>query len=190
MVRKDRRQQIYSASLKLFDERGYYGTGMGDVAKAIGMATSSLYNHYASKQEILAEIMENSMEELLRHNARALVGLSAPEEKLRACMKAHVKFHAENQNAVRVSNKELDSLEEPARSVVLQLRKDYAARWLTVIEEGIESDSFQAQNPKILSWALIDMGSGVSNWYTDAGALSIDELATMYADLAVRQVRS
>ena len=45
MAKSSRRVQIAAAALELFDERGYYGAGMGDVAKAVGMGTSSLYNH-------------------------------------------------------------------------------------------------------------------------------------------------
>lgn len=189
MVRKNRREQIYNTALDLFEERGYYGTGMGDIAKTIGMATSSLYNHYTSKQEILAEIMENSMEALLRQNARGLAGITDPEEKLRACMREHVIFHAENQKAVQVSNKELDSLEEPSRSVVLQLRKDYVARWVQVVEEGVEQGVFKVGDLKISSWAIIDMGSGVSGWYAAGGEYSAEQLGEMYADLAVKQLK-
>lgn len=188
MVRRNRREQIYTTALNLFEERGYYGTGMGDIAKDIGMATSSLYNHYSSKQEILAEIMENSMEALLRQNARGLAGIVDPVDKIRACMREHVIFHAENQKAVQVSNKELDSLEEPSRSVVLQLRKDYAARWVQIVEEGVQQGAFSVKDSKIVTWAIIDMGSGVSGWYTSDGEYSSEQLGNLYADLAVKQL--
>ncbi len=44
--------------------------------------------------------------------------------------------------------------------MVLQLRRDYVARWMNVVDEG----SFQAENLKIACWALIDMGIGVATW--------------------------
>lgn len=188
MARGSRRAQITAAAVKLFDERGYYGAGMGDVARSIGMGASSLYNHYASKQEILAEIAVGAMEDLLRINARELAGVSGPLDRLRVSMRTHVMFHADFRQAVRVVNKEIDSLEEPSRSVVTQLRKDYVARWEAIIKEGVEQGLFDVENLRIACWALIDMGIGVSAWFSPEGALSSEELGDMYAEMALRQL--
>lgn len=72
MPKRERRVQIARAALELFDERGYNATGMNDVAKVIGISASSIYNHYSSKQEILADISIGVHEELLRFNAEEL----------------------------------------------------------------------------------------------------------------------
>ena len=50
MANQRRRDQIAAAALDLFDQRGYHATGMEDIAKAVGMRASSLYNHFSSKQ--------------------------------------------------------------------------------------------------------------------------------------------
>lgn len=188
MAKSSRRVQIAAAALELFDERGYYGAGMGDVAKAVGMGTSSLYNHYSSKQEILAEIAVGVMEDLLRINATRLAGVEGPTARLRESMCAHVEFHANQRQAVRVVNKEIDSLEEPSRSVVTQLRRDYVARWETILKEGVEQGVFQVENLRIACWAIIDMGIGVSAWFSPEGPLSAEDLGGMYARLALRQL--
>ncbi|STD61364.1 HTH-type transcriptional repressor [Corynebacterium striatum] len=135
MANQKRRDQIATAALDLFDQRGYHGTGMEDIAKAVGMRASSLYNHYKSKQELLAEVTVSAMEELLRANAAALAGVTGSEEKILATMRAHVIFHATHAKRVRVVNNELNNLEEPHKSVVLQLRRDYVARWMNVVDD-------------------------------------------------------
>ena len=68
MANQRRRDQIAAAALDLFDQRGYHATGMEDIAKAVGMRASSLYNHFSSKQELLAEVTITAMEDLLRAN--------------------------------------------------------------------------------------------------------------------------
>ncbi|EEI78062.1 hypothetical protein HMPREF0308_1688, partial [Corynebacterium striatum ATCC 6940] len=70
------------------------------------------------------------------------------------------------------------------KSVVLQLRRDYVARWMNVVDEG----SFQAENLKIACWALIDMGIGVATWFSPDGPYTAEELGDMYGQFALRQL--
>lgn len=56
---------VRSAALTLFAERGYRATTMADIGAAVGIRGPSLYRHVRSKQDLLAEIMTDTMNELL-----------------------------------------------------------------------------------------------------------------------------
>jgi AcrR family transcriptional regulator len=43
------RQAILDAALDLFAEKGYFGTSLRDIARAVGVRESALYNYFASK---------------------------------------------------------------------------------------------------------------------------------------------
>lgn len=47
---------IYQA-LTLFSKKGYEGVSMRDIANAVGIKASSLYNHFKSKQDIFDNII-------------------------------------------------------------------------------------------------------------------------------------
>lgn len=190
MANQQRREQIITAALQLFDARGYHATGMEHIAEVVGMRASSLYNHCSSKQEILQEIATSAMEEMLRTHARAIAGLTDPIEQLTATVRNHVRFHATQARRVRVTNSQLSNLEEPARSIVLQLRRDYVGRWISIVSEGVDKGVFTAADVKITCWALIDMGIGVAQWFNDDGEYTADELADMYAGFALHQLTS
>lgn len=163
MANQKRRDQISAAALALFDERGYHATGMEDIAKAVGMRASSLYNHFHSKQEVLADISITAMEDMLRANAAALAGITGgPRERLAETMRTHIVYHTTQAMRVRVLTAHISSLEEPSHSIVLQARRDYVARWMTVVNEGVTEGIFSAPDVKIACWALIDMGLGVA----------------------------
>lgn len=188
MANPKRRAQIAEAAMELFDERGYHATGMEDIASAVGMRASSLYNHYGSKQEVLADIAISSMEALLRFHATGYSPMKTSADKLFASMKYHTIFHAEQAQRARIVNSEIRALQEPTRSIVVQMRRDYVARWMAIVREGIDSGVFVADDVKIVSWALIDMGIGVSQWYAEGGRLSSEELGDMYGRIALRQL--
>lgn len=56
MVEVDTKQRILDCSLALFSEKGFRGVSIREIAKAVGIKESSIYNHYAGKQAIIEEI--------------------------------------------------------------------------------------------------------------------------------------
>src|SRR3954452_9265339 len=55
---EDTRERIHEAGLELFDERGYTGTSVRDLAERCGLTPGALYNHYASKDDLLFAIVD------------------------------------------------------------------------------------------------------------------------------------
>jgi AcrR family transcriptional regulator len=179
-----RREQIREAALNLFAERGYQGTSMEAIARRVGVRASSLYNHIDSKQQLLVEITTATMEDLIAGFEEA-TRTGDPVSKLRRAMEAHVRYHALHQPDVRVGNGELLSLEEPARSLVIGLRSKYARMWQGLIEVGEREGVFRTPSPQLATYALLEMGIGVSLWYRAEGSLSLDHIAGVYGDMAV-----
>jgi AcrR family transcriptional regulator len=58
---KSTKGKIFDASLDMFAERGYDGVSIRDIASAVGIKESSIYKHYASKEEILDTIVDYLM---------------------------------------------------------------------------------------------------------------------------------
>lgn len=187
MVRQDRKSQIHDAALTLFSERGYHGTGMEDLAQAIGLRASSLYNHMSSKQELLASIMLSTMEDLLAEFERATIQ-GTPSQRLHRAMEAHVRYHADHRRATRIGNREIPSLHQPVQDTVRQQRRAYARHWEALIDDGVAAGEFTAASTRITAYALLEMGIGVAQWFRDDGPLSLDAVAAQYADMALRQV--
>jgi AcrR family transcriptional regulator len=51
------KQRILDVAVGMFAERGYDATAMQDLAKELGLTRAALYYHYASKADILREII-------------------------------------------------------------------------------------------------------------------------------------
>jgi AcrR family transcriptional regulator len=183
-----RANDVRDAALTLFAARGYHGTSMKDIAAALGLQAPSLYNHVASKQSLLQEIMLGSMERLVREQEAVLATTNDVTEQLRRAMEAHVRFHTRFQREVRIGNNEIASIEEPARTSLLDLRRGYARPWITLIERGVEEGRFETPSPRLSAFAMIEMGMGVSLWFRADGPLSESQVAYYYGDMALRLV--
>src|SRR5262245_32021935 len=62
------RQAILDAALELFAEKGYFGTSLRDIAKAVGVRESALYNYFTGKDALFSALItaahEHKVEQL------------------------------------------------------------------------------------------------------------------------------
>lgn len=95
--RRGSREAIVSAAERLFLKRGFGGVSMDELAEEAGVARRTLYNQFASKEEILREMLfrvstqlgsvlppgietQGDVEDVLRLIARAVLAFQAPPE--------------------------------------------------------------------------------------------------------------
>ncbi|MBX3215101.1 MAG: TetR family transcriptional regulator [Labilithrix sp.] len=184
-TRSERSIDVHDAALTLFAERGYHGTSMKDIAAALHLRAPSLYNHVSAKQEILRDVMVETMNDLLKVVRSAMAGTDDTVLKLRRAAEAHVRYHARHPREVRIGNHEIPALEEPHRSAIAKLRREYSRMFVALIERGVEEAVFTTRSPLLSAYAILQMGIGVSMWYRPDGPLSEDEIVFHYGDTAL-----
>ena len=62
------KQEILDAALDLFSTQGYEATSVSQIAGAVGIRKASLYSHFGSKQEILDELVRETLSQYNRHS--------------------------------------------------------------------------------------------------------------------------
>src|SRR6516165_1902246 len=67
------RGRILLGALKLFAEFGFHGTSIRDIAAEVGINSATLYSHYPSKEQVLADLVLIGHEELHRYLQEALL---------------------------------------------------------------------------------------------------------------------
>lgn len=55
---KDTKERILATALELFSQHGYAGTNVRELTEALGMVKSSIYKHFASKEEIWDALLD------------------------------------------------------------------------------------------------------------------------------------
>jgi AcrR family transcriptional regulator len=183
-----RRAEIVDAALYLFANKGYHGTSVKEIAGALGIRAPSLYNHVTSKQEILEEVMFKTMQTLLDDFDEAVARSESVVERIWFATETHVRYHARYPRESHVGNREIATLEEPSQSRIRALRRTYAHNWQTLIESGVTGGELSVANPRLASYAILEMGVGVSLWFRPDGELTEAEVAATYADMAVKLV--
>src|SRR5882762_4700407 len=74
----ENRRAIVTAAAKLLRERGVDGVGVADLMKAAGFTQGGFYNHFKSKEALVAEVIAAEMAKGATKMVRMLQGI-APE---------------------------------------------------------------------------------------------------------------
>jgi AcrR family transcriptional regulator len=88
MAAADRRAQIAEVAQRLFAERGYRAVGVDDIARAAGVSPPVLYDHFDSKRDLYAHLIERQAGELGERVAAATSEAAGGKARLRAAFDA------------------------------------------------------------------------------------------------------
>jgi AcrR family transcriptional regulator len=75
-------RDIIDTARTLFKKTGFKKTTMGDIARSLGKAKSSLYYYYPSKEDIFEAVLHAEMDELLDQIHQSIGQASTSKEKL------------------------------------------------------------------------------------------------------------
>ena len=182
-----RREELTRTAARLFAERGFHGTSMGDLAEAMGVQKGSLYSLTGSKQELLEETLRRGADAF--HGALDTVRDDAPAvERIRLALRGHLHVVAEQLDVATVFTREWRYLEGEARASFLAERRRYEERWRALFREGVESGELRT-DLDVAAAALLVLSA--ANWaYTWLSpGRDTDELADRFTAILVDGVR-
>jgi AcrR family transcriptional regulator len=130
-----RRSELTREAARLFAEKGYHGTSIGDLAKALGVQKASLYAHIQSKQDLLYETMRDGAAAF--HAALdAIPEELAAAQKIRLALRGHLRVVADQLDVATVFVREWRYLEGARREEILAERRRYEERVRGLFREG------------------------------------------------------
>lgn len=190
-----RRQAIEEAASSLFRERGYSGTSVRDIARAVDIQGASLYAHVTSKQDVLWSIVEHMASKF--ESAADAVEAADPGAAafgsgvyLIALVRAHVGVITDDIERASVFVHEWRALQGDRRAEIARRRDVYEARFAAVVADGIRTGAFEAADPGLATTYILTALNGLVSWYRPNSRLSARVIADIYADLSLRAVQS
>ena len=150
LLKKDTRSRIIKAATKLFAEKGYQQTTIAEIAKMVGLAEGSIYEHFRGKEEILLTIpnvwVTRSIEEL----ELQLLGLNGAINKLRKFLWWYIHYIESEPMTAKVVFLFLKTNPNFTQTEAYANVKTFYSFLIKIFEEGRESGEFMPDlNPFI-----------------------------------------
>ena len=98
-----RERQILDAAAALFYEKGFHGVGVDQIGERVGISGPALYRHFRGKDEILAALFNEALEELISATAAVYTD---PHRDLERLIRHHVDFAINRRHLVSVYERE------------------------------------------------------------------------------------
>ena len=160
-----RREGILAAAEEVFARRGYHGAALDDIAQAAGISKALIYEHFASKRELHASLVNAHVEEIFQR-LQASAGVDRPgEERLRGGIDAFLSFVEEHREAWRALFRDAADPEvgEVIERVQAQATAVIAALIAADPDAPRESEQAIEMHAALLSGAV----QSLANWWHD-----------------------
>jgi AcrR family transcriptional regulator len=173
-VSRDR--EILDAAAALFYEKGFHGVGVDQIGERIGISGPALYRHFSGKDEILATLLNETLDELI--TAAAAV-YDDPRQDLDRLIRHHVQFSIDHRHLINVYQREVRSLVDPWRRQYNRRMQQYASRWQEAIGRSFPEAS--DQHVAAATQAAIGLIHSVTYW--PPSVVRSDDLASFLVRL-------
>ncbi|MGZ5163198.1 MAG: TetR/AcrR family transcriptional regulator [Burkholderiales bacterium] len=180
------RRRIIRAAAEIYRECGYERAGMTDIARRLGMTAPALYWYFRSKQDILVAFLEHTVADLIQF-VRSLVHSNDPKQRLWEFMHAYVLWQLQQQELSAAYERIYalghlrNSLPEKQRQRITALEQEFYGMCRDLIA-GVQG---KRERNAAVAFALIGMVEHLISWFKPNGTLSVKQIATLYANLAV-----
>jgi AcrR family transcriptional regulator len=182
-----RRSELTREAARLFAQKGYHGTSIGDIADALGVQKGSLYSHIASKEDLLYETMRDGAAAF--HGALDEIPEALPAtEKIRLALRGHLRVVAEQLDVATVFVQEWRYLQGPRREEIVAERRRYEERIRDLFREGRELSELRADlDESVAALLLLSAANWAYTWLQPGR--DTDELADRFYALLVAGMR-
>jgi AcrR family transcriptional regulator len=166
-----RRAAIRDAAGAVFSARGYHSASLDDIAREAGVSKALIYEHFASKERLYADLVEAHAEDLSARLAAAVAGVQGAAPRLETGLDAFFAFVEERRDAWRMLFREAADPEVVAvlDRMVTEVTAVVAA--MIAAEPGAhalpEDPDERRQSVHLLAQMLVGAVQALANWWAD-----------------------
>jgi AcrR family transcriptional regulator len=183
----DSRQRILESAARLFRSQGYAATPLRAIAAASEMQAGSLYHHFASKEQIVSEVLDIGVQRVfdaVRAAVQALPADASLAATLQCAIEAHLRALLQSHDFTSANIRIFGQVPAHVRATHGALRRCYEHFWRDLLarlqqrgEIGLDVDLQRT------TFYLFGAMNWATEWY-DERELGIAPLAAELAGLA------
>lgn len=179
------KRRILDVAARRFREQGYAAVSLRSIAKAANMQAGSLYYHFASKEDLVCEILNQGIDavhEEVRRSVEAVAG-SQRSVIFRAAIRAHLKSLLRQSDYTSANVRIFGQVPEAVRKRCLATRRAYEEFWDKLLS-GLRDDGALQSKADVRAARLLILGAlnASLDWF-DPKRGGVEALADQYADL-------
>jgi TetR/AcrR family transcriptional regulator, cholesterol catabolism regulator len=185
--------KLAAAAVDLFYAQGVHATTVRQITAACGLTPGALYNHFASKEDLLYVLVRDIHLGVDSEMASAIASAGpTPAEQLCATVRLLVAHTAGYKKRSRVANREFTVLTGPRRQEVRVIRRSIRDRITEILVAGAEQGTFDLPGGNdrpaatLASTTISNLCVHISEWTLENYPIDTPGLQDRYAFMALR----
>jgi|HubBroStandDraft_2_1064218.scaffolds.fasta_scaffold215186_2 AcrR family transcriptional regulator len=161
-------RDIVDTARGLFKKSGFKKTTMGDIARSLGKAKSSLYYYYPSKEDIFEAVLHAEMDELLKQIHQSIRHAATSKEKLIIYCRCRLVKLNELCNLSDALKSEIGELHE-LHCITTDLKRQFDTTHVELVREilaeGVNNGEFKKlndQNIELVAYLMVSAFRGLA----------------------------
>lgn len=179
-AKEQKRKQIRKIATKLFVEKGFENTTTRDIANAAGINKAALYYYFDSKEELLYQILDDTVRiglERIREIEKSKISL---KEKLTAVTDMYTRYYAFDTDMMKLLVHDQKSLRPEHKEKLDRLQKDYVKVFVKILEDLKKGGEILDIDTTVCAFAFFGMVHWAYRWYNPGGRIKPDQLAEIF----------
>ena len=131
-----RREALLVTAGRLFRDSGFDAVTMEAIGAAAGISGPAVYNHFASKGELLLAVLARGRETLRLGLSQALAGAGSPADALEPVVRSYVRPALRPDGLPGLLFAEVHRLSEQQRYAARRAQRDYLDEWARLLPVG------------------------------------------------------
>ncbi|WP_298180505.1 TetR/AcrR family transcriptional regulator [Saccharomonospora sp.] len=177
---RDRRSQLATIASELFQQRGYHGVSINDIAAAAGVTGPAIYRHFADKQAVLAHVLLSGLRDMEVATEAALdPARSSTPEEIRELLTGLAARSVERRDTAALWRWEGRHLAAEAQQRIRRRSTAMLSAWATVLRR--KRPELSEEDAELLCWATLSVFGSVSVHRVTLSKRRFTELLTSLA---------
>ena len=182
------REKIIEEAVELFKVKGYLGTSVQDLANKLGFTKAALYYYIQSKEEVLWEIIDQTMCTAERRMETLMQQEMPVLERLKQIIYNQILNVQDDAPYMTIFFNEKVHLSPEKLAIIHARQRNYEESIATVIRQGIAEGVLEPVDALLTAYGILGMINWIIYWFDPKGTCKPEEIAELYVGIILRGI--
>lgn len=171
------RERLLDVATDLFSTKGFKGTSIRDIARAMDMSISNIYHYFGNKDGLMLAILERSSQGVVAALRKVSHRELDPFAKFKLLLKTHIHLCAVHWKESKVFFLDEEHLSPEGVEINRRLQREVFEIYLKRLTRLEETGVIKGRDLKILAFNILGVINWQLHWYRPKGRLSLEAVA-------------
>ena len=183
----DKRERLLRAAARCFNEKGYSGTSLKDVAEQLGLTDAAIYYYIDGKQQLVYQCYMRAAD-IGRDTLEAAIAAGGNGFDIaHRYLTLHVGAHCGDEGPIAIMS-EIPSLLPAHRDEILSRSREHSRAFEAVLRSGIDDGSIMDCDVRMTGNAIMGAVNWIPKWFHGDPDVARDTVST-FPDYLMRGLR-